>query len=132
MVALLPPSGMLLTLPLLVFELIQPEGGIIVIKGLLKGTYFIETGPSRKEGIDMFTIKFDDYGEILDGDLNLFELLVGTSHDIVGPYISLIDVEEAMTILNGFMKEMFFHVRCSSNEQCFAMLWVDLQLGRTN
>ena len=40
----------------------------------------------------MSAVQFDDDGEVLNGDLGLLQLLVGTAHDVVGPYVFLVNI----------------------------------------
>ena len=57
----------------------------------------------------MSRIKLNDDGKVLYGYLNFLQFFIGTPNDIVGPYVPFIDIEEAMAIFDGLLKELLFH-----------------------
>ena len=49
------------------------------------------------------------------------QFLVSASNDVVGSNIALIDVQQAVTILNGLFEEALLHVGTSPDEQRLAV-----------
>jgi hypothetical protein len=74
-------------------------------------------------------IEFDDDGEIFDGDFYLLEFLIGTADDVVGADVTLVEVEEAVAVLDGLLEHAFLHVGAGADEEGLAVGGVEFEAG---
>jgi hypothetical protein len=77
-------------------------------------------------------VKFKHEGEVLDGDFDFFKFLVGASDDEIGAGISLVEVEHAVTVLNGLLEHLLLHEGGGPNEEGLAVSGVGSDFGRAD
>lgn len=102
--SLIPPS---LQFPLL---LVQPQRIVIIIQCFFVLSNPVEAGSSRQQCIDMRGIEFYDNREVFYCCLYLLQFLICAAYDVVGPYIPLVDVQQAVAVLNRLLEQPFLHV----------------------
>lgn len=74
-------------------------------------------------------VQLDDDGEILNGDFNFTQLFIGAPHYVIGSYVALVDVQQTVAVLDGFLEQPLFHKGTGTYEQGFTMGGVGLEFG---